>query len=75
MLEGMTPPVRLGAKVPQVLLKVDSSFAHPLVQSSWHGGQAHPSWRTRWRSRAKVARPYILRFMNLSLFTCPSVGP
>src|SRR3954469_21787553 len=31
--------------------------------------------RTRWRSRSKLARPYICRFTSLSLLIRPSTGP
>ncbi len=30
---------------------------------------------TRWRSRSNLARPYMLRLISLSRFTCPSTCP
>src|SRR4051794_35636530 len=35
----------------------------------------HAARRTRWRSRSKLARPYICRLINLSGVICPSAGP
>jgi hypothetical protein len=62
----------------QALLVALISIARPASSQRKHcpkEQRAQARCKTRWRSRANPARPYIILLMSLILVTCPSTCP
>src|SRR5258708_32870316 len=57
------------------LLSAPRQAHHYPASRAARAGAFSATCSTRARSRGSLARPYMLRLINLSRFTCPSTGP